>query len=153
MKIFSVLSPLAIWIATLALPLTIFFRPATMPSQFEELCISRRYGTRLPPKEHRTVVVHYEFDGTTYYSIQVFPRAFGLPQFDQLRVGQQVRWCIALGIPTAALSVTPKKLLMSIAEDCAFMSVFLLIFSVAGCMRICVFGFANGETIKGVDSL
>lgn len=131
MKISSILAPLAIWIVTLTLPLTIFFRPAG-----NAIAVLRNpasiAGTvqELRPNEHRTVVVQYEVDGTTYYSSTNLPESVGLPTFDQLRVGQRVSVVYCIGHPDSGLIGDPKKLLISIGEDCAFISVFLLIFSV-----------------------
>ena len=131
MKISSVLSPLAIWIATLALPLTIFFRPASNAIAVLKNPVSIAGSVQeLRPNEHRTVIVQYEVDGTTYYRSTSLPESVGLPTFDQLRVGQQVPVVYRIGHPESGLIGDPKKLLISIAEDCAFMSVFLLIFSV-----------------------
>jgi hypothetical protein len=131
MKISSVLSLFAIWIATLVLPLTIFFRPASNAIAVLKNPASI-VGTvqDLRSKEHRTVVVQYQVDGATYYSSTSLPESVGLPTFDQLRVGQQVPVVYRIGHPDSGLIGDPKKLLISIAEDCAFMSVFLLIFSI-----------------------
>jgi len=131
MKISSVLSRFAIWIATLVLPLTIFFRPAINAIAVLKNPASIVGSVQdLRSKEHRTVVVQYQVDGATYYSSTSLPESVGLPTFDQLRVGQQVPVVYRIGHPDSGLIGDPKKLLISIAEDCAFMSVFLLIFSI-----------------------
>jgi len=79
----------------------------------------------LHPEEHQVVDVAYEVDGKRYTTSTSHPEDLGLPAFDRLSIGDQVRVEYSPFHPSQGILGNAEEVLDSNLKDIALMAIFL----------------------------
>jgi len=105
--------------------------------------------TQLLPMDHRTVVVSYAVNGDRFTAETSLPDQLGLPPFDQLRIGDNVKVEYNPANPAAGIPGSADKLVASNIKDISVLAIFLVF--VAAILEFNIRRYVRKSLVRGTE--